>query len=153
MLPQAHVITDCRSLYDALEKSESVGLGLTEKRTAIEVSATRQQMQMSGIQTRWVNSDRQLADVLTKPNASPSSIMALQKSGKWKIVFDEDFVSAKKIRRQKRDQHFTNKGTNQKRPASSNEGAKPRSDNNRPKATHAQTSNKGRTAKHSDISR
>ena len=31
LLPKAHVITDCQSLYDALERSESAGLGLTEK--------------------------------------------------------------------------------------------------------------------------
>ena len=66
LLPKAHVITDCKSLYDALEKSESAGLGLAEKRTAIEVTATRETMRETGITTRWVNSDRQVADVLTK---------------------------------------------------------------------------------------
>ena len=80
-LPESTVVTDCKSLYDALEKSESAGLGLTEKRTSIEVQATRQQMQATGLHARWVNSDRQLADVLTKPTVSPAAIMALQKFG------------------------------------------------------------------------
>ena len=48
-LPKSHVITDCESLYDALEKSESAGLGLQEKRTAIEVTATRDTMRETGI--------------------------------------------------------------------------------------------------------
>ena len=74
MLPESCAITDCKSLSDALEKNESLGLGLSEKRTSIEVTATRQQMRATGIQTRWVNSDRQLADVLTKPTAPPAAI-------------------------------------------------------------------------------
>ena len=40
LLPEAIAITDCKSLYDALEKNESLGLGLSEKRTSIEVMAT-----------------------------------------------------------------------------------------------------------------
>ena len=70
LLPESIVVTDCKSLYDALARSESQGLGLQEKRTAIEVAATRQQMEATGLQCKWVNSDRQLADSLTKPMAS-----------------------------------------------------------------------------------
>ena len=66
-MPKAYVVTDCKSLYDALERSESAGLGLAEKRTAIEVTATREAMRETGNITRWVNSDRQVADVLRKP--------------------------------------------------------------------------------------
>ena len=100
LLPKSCAITDCKSLYDALEKNESLGLGLSEKRTAIEVTATRQQMQATGIETRWVNSDRQLADVLTKPTASPVSIQRLQKTGRWKTVWDANYTSAE-LRRAK----------------------------------------------------
>ena len=67
LLPGSIMVTDCKSLYDALARSESQGLGLSEKRTAIEVTATRQQMEATGISCKWVNSDRQLADSLTKP--------------------------------------------------------------------------------------
>lgn len=105
-LPESCAITDCKSLHDALEKNESLGLGLSEKRTSIEVTATRQQMRATGIKTRWANSDRQLADVLTKPTASPISIQQLQRTGKWKIVWDANYTSAKNIRKAQRDQHF-----------------------------------------------
>ena len=106
MLPKAHVITDCKSLYDALERSESAGLGLAEKRTAIEVTATRDTMRETGITTRWVNSDRQIADVLTKPHVPSHNLQALQSSGRWKIVFDDQFTSAKKLRKAARDENL-----------------------------------------------
>ena len=64
------MVTDCKSLYDALARSESQGLGLSEKRTAIEVTATMQQMEATGISCKWVNSDRQLADSRTEPMAA-----------------------------------------------------------------------------------
>ena len=63
-------------------------------------------MQATGLHARWVNSDRQLADILTKPTVSPAAIMALQKFGKWKIVWDKDFVSAKKLRKKAREDYF-----------------------------------------------
>ena len=64
------VITDSKSLYDALEKSESSTRNLTERRTAIEVTAIRQRLEHRFIYTGWVNSDRQMADGLTKPQAA-----------------------------------------------------------------------------------
>ena len=39
-----HVITDAKSLYDALERSESSTRNLAESRTAIEVTAVRHQV-------------------------------------------------------------------------------------------------------------
>ena len=63
-------------------------------------------MRATGIRTRWVNSDRQIADVLTKTTAPPASILKLQNSGRWKIVWDENYTSAKNVRKAKRDAHF-----------------------------------------------
>ena len=76
-VPQAQVVTDCKSLYDALERSESLTLGLAEKRTSIEVQAIKQQMLATNIVTKWVNSDRQLADVLTKPQVPTTNCLTL----------------------------------------------------------------------------
>ena len=84
MCPESYAITDCKSLYDALEKNESLGFGLSEKRTSIEVAAARQQMRATGIRNRWVSSDRQLADELAKPTTSPAAIQRLLRTGKWK---------------------------------------------------------------------
>ena len=60
-------------------------------------------MRETGIRTRWVNSDRQIADVLTKPQVPNHSLLAMQSTGRWKIVFDDNFTSAKKLRKQARD--------------------------------------------------
>ena len=107
------MVTGCKSLFDALARSESQGLGLSEKRTAIEVAATRQQMEATGFDCKWVNSDRQLADSLTKPMAC-HAMKQLCDSGSWKIVFDETFTAAKKIKRQVRDQFFKEKNEERK---------------------------------------
>ena len=63
------VITDAKSLDDALERSDSSTRNLIERRTAIEVTAIRQRLEHGFIHTGWVNSDRQMADRLTKPQA------------------------------------------------------------------------------------
>ena len=60
-------------------------------------------MRETGITTRWVNSDRQIADVLTKPQVPSHNLQALQSTGRWKIVFDDNFTSAKKLRKAARD--------------------------------------------------
>ena len=122
MTPNALVVTGCKSRDDALERNESPGLGLTDKRTSIEVAATRQQMQSTGIDTKWVNSDRQLADVLTKPQVNTSSIIQLQYKGRWKIVWDSQFVSAKKLRAKYRDEHFKKIGIERPSPSTAKTG-------------------------------
>ena len=113
MLPTSIMVTDCKSLYDALARSESQGLGLSEKRTAIEVTATRQQMEATGIICKWVNSDRQLADSLTTPMAS-TAMQQLCKYGNWKIEFDETFTSAKKVKKFVRAEAFKNNDNRKK---------------------------------------
>ena len=60
------VITDAKSLYDALERSESSTRNMNERRTTIEVTAIRQRLEHGFIFSGWVNSDRQMADGLTK---------------------------------------------------------------------------------------
>ena len=106
LCPASHVITDCKSLYDSVERQESAGLGLQEKRTAIELTAIRQVMKETNLSTKWVNSDRQLADILTKPGVDPMTFLHLVRRGRWKIVFDPSFTSARKVKKIKRDEHF-----------------------------------------------
>ena len=64
------MITDAKSLYDVLERSVFLTRNLTERRTAIEVTAIRQRLEHGFIHTGRVNSDRQMADGLTKPQAA-----------------------------------------------------------------------------------
>ena len=55
-------VTDCRSLYDCM-KSERVLL--SDRRLSLEAAIIRQSLQ-EGIECRWVPSEQQLADALTK---------------------------------------------------------------------------------------
>ena len=91
------MITDAKSLYDALERSESATGNLTERRTAIEVTAIRQRMEHGLIYVGWVKSDRQMADGLTKPQTA-WKLLEIMSAGKWKIVWDETFESARKLK-------------------------------------------------------
>jgi len=107
-LPTSHAITDCKSLYDAVKQQESSGLGIKGKRTAIELTAIRQTKAQTNVKTWWVNYDRQLADILTKPTVNPSSLQECLRRGRWKIVYDPSFTRAKNMKAVKRDKHFAN---------------------------------------------
>ena len=90
------VITDAKSLYDALERSESSTRNLTERRMAMEVTAIRKRLEHGFIYTGCVNSDK-MADGLTKPQAA-WKLLEIMSAGKWKIVWDETFQSARNLK-------------------------------------------------------
>ena len=107
--PTSCLVTDCKSLFDAVNRKQSAGLGLSEKRTAIECLAIKQITSASNVALKWVNSDRQLADVLTKQGVLTENLDRALQSNEWRIVFDSSFTSAKNLRKQKRDAHFKRK--------------------------------------------
>ena len=96
----AVIITDCKALYDATH-SVSSGLGISEKRTAIEVRMMVDRVAFIGASWRWVNSDQQLADGMTKASMRLKLAEYLRK-GYHSLEYDPDFVSAKKSRSAKR---------------------------------------------------
>ena len=63
----------------------------------MEVTAIRQRLEHGFIHTGWVNSDRQMADRLTKLQA-PWKLLEIMSAGKWKIVWDATFQSARKLK-------------------------------------------------------
>ena len=91
------VITEAKSLYDAQERSESSTRNLTERRTAIEVTAIRQRLEHGFICAGWVKYDRQMADGLTKPQAA-WKLLEIMSARKWKVVWDATFQSARKLK-------------------------------------------------------
>ena len=95
------LILDAKNLYDALSRIETSGLQLEEKRTAIDVLSIRERTQQTGILVKWVDSDQQLGDGLSKPNQF-DSLLEILRFGSLSIVFDPLFVSAKRKRQQKR---------------------------------------------------
>ena len=93
------MITDSKSLYDAY-LSQTGGLGLEEKRTALELVDLRERITEAGnIQLKWVNSEANLADSLTKPQAR-KPLESYFVSCQWAVTRDALERSARKRREQ-----------------------------------------------------
>ncbi|CAK0911327.1 unnamed protein product, partial [Prorocentrum cordatum] len=91
------LVADCKAFYDGVVKSESAGLGLDERRTAIEALALRRALEEGEAIVRWVHCHAQLADGMTKASQQAFNVLhAFLKSQRWKIVHDERFLSARK---------------------------------------------------------
>ena len=92
-------VTDAKSLFDIIRKGDlnTSGLGLKDKYSTLEALSLLERLKRGCTVTRWVNSDAQLADALTKPKAA-SALHKVLAEGLWKLVDDENFVSAKKSR-------------------------------------------------------
>ena len=92
----AALVTDGKSGYDAIERSESAGLGMRDKRTAIECLGIRQQKEQTALQMKWVHSDAMLADGLTKPAAARALLEFFEQGQQWRLVDDPLHQSARK---------------------------------------------------------
>ncbi|CAK0907600.1 unnamed protein product, partial [Prorocentrum cordatum] len=90
------LVTNGKSGYDAIEKSESAGLGLRDKRTSIECLGIRQQKEQTALQIRWVHSDAMLADGLTKDRAAKVLLEFFRSGQRWRLVDDPLHRSARK---------------------------------------------------------
>ena len=97
MIPGA-LVMDCRGVFDSLSKSESSCLGMKERRTGIEALAIKRSLLATGTSLRWCHSGAQLADCLTKGSEEAQKSMELLKRRNytWKLVYDPEFVAAKK---------------------------------------------------------
>ena len=58
--------TDSRGGYDAMEINESPMLGLSNMRSALQAFQLRDHLRRAGCELRWVASDYDLGDALTK---------------------------------------------------------------------------------------
>ena len=91
------LILDSKNLFDAMSRIETSGLQLEEKRTAIEVLSIRERTKDTGIIVRWVDSDQEFADGLSKP-FHYDHLQSIFRLGVLSIHFDPLFISAKKKR-------------------------------------------------------
>lgn len=93
-LPRHVVVTDSRGLYDA-SQSQTAGLGIQDKRTAIEVMIINERMAAIHAGWRWTSADQQLSDGLTK--VQTRQVLADQlRRGYHMLVFDPNAKAAKK---------------------------------------------------------
>ena len=89
------LITDSRNVYDKL-KNEVVSIKGAEKRTNIEALALKESQQNTGLIIRWVHSEAQLANSLTKVGGKNEIEMFYRMGQKWRIVEDPDMKSARR---------------------------------------------------------
>ena len=93
MLGVSALVIDAKALYDAAVK-DGVATA-TDKRTAIEIAVLRERMTAAGAVWRWVSSERQLADGLTKEQARRNIALVLR-NGTLKLIHDPSYTAAKK---------------------------------------------------------
>ncbi|CAE7462825.1 GIP [Symbiodinium sp. CCMP2592] len=101
--------TDSKGGYDALERNESPLLGLSNMRAALQAFALRDNLKRVRCELRWLASDYDLADAMTKKRAdSRVGLLKFLKTWLWSIAFDPNFVSAK--RNKKKGKEIGEKG-------------------------------------------
>jgi hypothetical protein len=93
------LVIDAKALYDAAQKEQLHSFN--DKRTGIEVMVLRERMRASSTCWRWVSSERQYADGLTKYAARQLLADRLRKAV-ISLYYDKDFVAAKKKTREER---------------------------------------------------
>ena len=88
------LVTDAKALYDSYHR-ESLVSSVTDRRVSLEIRVVKEQMQSVSGSLRWVSSERQLADGLTKDSARQLLADRLR-HGQIKFLWDPDYVAAKK---------------------------------------------------------
>ena len=89
------LVGDARNIYDGIVKVETSGLHMAERRTAIELLAIKERLLQASVELRWVESECDLADGLTKPWKHEPVIRTLKKK-EICLVYDPEFQSSRK---------------------------------------------------------
>ena len=97
------LVIDAKSLYDIVQKKDlnSAAFGLRDKHISLEVMCLLEAIQRLKTDVRWVHSEAQLADGLTKP-LPPGILHKVLLEGRWTLMYDPNFTSAKKLRAAKK---------------------------------------------------
>ena len=91
------LLTDCEAMYDAIHRNESSGLGMEDRRSAIETLSVKMHIAQAGTNLRWLHSHAMLADGMTKDNNQACQLMRqFLMTLHWKLVIDKNFISARK---------------------------------------------------------
>ncbi len=92
--PPAHVV-DAKALYDLLIKDEIQAALGSDKRTAVETLVAQDKLRVCGAQVKWVSSEKQYADGMTKSDAGQLLADRLR-SHQMRLVSDTSFQASKK---------------------------------------------------------
>ena len=98
------VVTDAKALYDSYYKEGAGSVSQSvDKRTGLEIKVAKEQLMSLSGTLRWISSERQFADGLTK--ASARALLAERlRYGKIKFVWDPSYTAAKKKDRHAREE-------------------------------------------------
>ena len=89
--------TESRGGYDAVEVNESPLLGLSNMRSALQAFQLRDNLQRVGCELRWLASDCDLADALTKKRGDArAGLWRYLRTCLWCIAYDPTFTSSRK---------------------------------------------------------
>ena len=91
------LVGDARNIYDGINKVETSGLHMEERRTAIELLSIKERLRQARVTLKWVDGEQEMADGLTKPWKHEPLIKALSRRT-WKLVYDPKFQSARRKR-------------------------------------------------------
>ena len=97
------LIIDAKCVFDAIHQSESAALSMQDKRSAVEGLALRETIGRTRTLLGWSHSEANVADVLTKAyNRAHELLRKFLQSSVWRIVWDPEFTSSKKLKQQKK---------------------------------------------------
>ena len=92
------LVTDSRNVFDKLQ-TEVLSFRGAEKRTNVELLALKESQLSTQLLIRWVHSEAQLANALTKESSLAKELELFYRMDfRWKIVEDEEMKSARKRR-------------------------------------------------------
>lgn len=95
----AVLITDSTNVYDRLQNPVYVPKG-PERRVSLEMLGLKDAIAETNLHLRWVNSDAQLGNSLTKDNEQQQIQRFYQLGQCWRIVQDPQMQSARNRRKQ-----------------------------------------------------
>ena len=93
------LITDAKSIYDALSKPTNTAATVQDKRSAIDLAVVRDELKRGKGCIRWIDTNVQLADSLTKM-MSPDLLRRVLQTGEYMI---REELEALKLKEQERE--------------------------------------------------
>ena len=92
---QGTLITDSRNVYDKLN-TEVLTIKGAERKSNLELLSIKEAQQRTDLQVRWVHSEAQLSNSLTKQNGGHELELYYKMGHSWRIVEDPSMQSARK---------------------------------------------------------
>ena len=88
------MVTDAKALYDAYHR-EATSSSVVDKRVSLEIRVVKERLQELGGLLKWMSSDRQVADGLTKEAARGLFVTRLRHH-RIKLTWDPSYTAVKK---------------------------------------------------------